>query len=674
MPSQSRNVDLFDRMTQLKTLDAAWEKVRANGGCAGGDGVTIPMFQPRAAKELTLLSSAIRGGRYRPGPYRLLRIEKSDGGTRPLTIPSVADRVAQTACAATLSPVLEPTFADGSYGYRPGRGVRDAVRAVSDWRKRGYEWVVEADIVRCFERIPHDPLLSRLETVLANKKGGAEIVDLAALWLDHAGDTLETPGIGLAQGSPLSPLLSNLYLDGLDGALEKPGLRVVRYADDFVILCKTENHARNALDLAGGILDSHGLALKSCKTRIIDFDRGFEFLGHLFVRSMALKQVADSEEDVVETLRAVAVGDEIETLARSEKEVEANALRAKGYDPGTRTLYLMTAERRLGLANQSFAVRGGATEEGVLLLSVPHQRIDRIEVGPRADLDVEAIRHALATDTDLAFVDGRGMTLGMLTPPNSSRAALHLAQAQLSLNPLLRAGLARFLIDARLRNQRGLLKRLNRRPKRDDANDAARAIGRLIRKLPSAQQVPEIMGLEGAGGAAFWPAYGALVEAEGIAQPFRRDRPADDPLDACLNYLTSLLGRDVRSAVLRAGLHLGFGALHTTRDYGEACVWDLMEPFRAPLVESVVASEFNNGRLRPEHFSPSIGGGVRIEGVARRRLIEAYEEAASRLTKSPSSDKRRRWRALIGDAARSYAQYCRAPEPDAALPLPILDY
>lgn len=675
MPAQAKNVDLFEQMTQLKALDTAWEKVRANGGCAGGDGVTISMFQARAAKELTLLSSAIRGGRYRPGPYRLLRIEKPDGGTRPLTIPSIVDRVAQTACAATLSPVLEPTFSDGSYGYRPGRGVPNAVRAVSEWRKRGYEWVVEADIVRCFERIPHDPLLSRLDAVLAKKKGAGLIVELAAYWLDHAGDALETPGIGLAQGSPLSPLLSNLYLDGLDDALERPGLRVVRYADDFVILCKTENHARKALDLAGEVLDAHGLALKSRKTRIIDFDRGFEFLGHLFVRSMTFKQIADSEEDAVETLRAVAVGDETEALARSEKELELATLLAKGYDPGTRTLYLMTADRRLGLANQSFAVRGGVEEGSALLLSVPHQRIDRIEVGPKADLQIEAIRHALATDTDLAFVDGRGMTLGVLTPPSGSRAALHLAQAQLSLDPVLRAGLARRLIDVRLRNQRALLKRLNRRPKRDDANDAARAIGRLIRKLPSMQQVSEIMGMEGAGSAVFWPVYGTLVKAEGVAEPFRRDRPADDPLDACLNYLTALLGRDVRSAILRAGLHPGFGALHTTRDYGEACVWDLMEPFRSPLTESVVASEFNNGRLRPEHFSPATGGGVHIGSAARRRLIKAYEEAASRLAKSPSSNKRRRWRALIGDTARSYAQHCRSPDDTgAAISLPVLDY
>ena len=203
MDRNRANVDLFERMTRLHTLDAAWAKVRSNGGCAGGDGVRIEMFQPRAAKELILLSSALRGGRYRPGPYRLLRIEKKSGGTRPLAIPSIIDRVAQTACATVLGPVLDPTFADGSFGYRPGRGVSDAVRAVSEWRRQGYEWVVEADIVRCFERIPHDPLLERLGETLGPENDA--VVDLAAMWLDQAGDTLETPGIGLAQGSPLSP-------------------------------------------------------------------------------------------------------------------------------------------------------------------------------------------------------------------------------------------------------------------------------------------------------------------------------------------------------------------------------------------------------------------------------------------------------------------------------------
>ncbi len=676
MPRISPSVNLFERMTRLDALDDAWAKVRSNGGCAGGDGVSIKMFQPRSSKELILLSSAMRGGRYRPGPFRLLNIPKKKGGTRPLAVPSIIDRVAQAACAATLSPVFEPHFNDTSFGYRPGRGVRDAVFAVTEWRKKGYEWVVEADIVRCFERIPHEPLVARVEAALDGAKDAEAVVDLIAMWLDHAGDALGTPGIGLAQGSPLSPLLSNLYLDGLDDELERPGLRLVRYADDFVILCMTEKKAEKALDLAGDILDAHGLELKSRKTRVVDFDRGFEFLGHMFVRSFALKQVADSEEDVIETLRGVAAEDAAGAAERKKSEKTEADLLAKGYDPGTKTLYVLSRERRLGLANQSFAVRTpGEDGDTALLLSVPHQRVDRVEIGPGVDADMEAIRHALATDTDIAFVDGRGLTLGALAGVAPGRAKLHLAQARLALDEGLRAGLARRLVEARLRNQRAVLKRLNRNRKLADANDAALVIGRLLRKLARATKADAIMGYEGAGGAVYWPAYALLTEAPEVEHPFRRDRPANDPLDAALNYVTALLGRDVRCAVLRVGLHPGFGALHTARDHGEACVWDLVEPFRGVLCESVVASEFNNRRIGAPDFARISGGGVRISGTARRRLVEAFETAAARLTTSPYGGKRRRWRALVEDAARAYGQHCAAPDdPAAGFVAPILDY
>lgn len=659
MPKKSTGVDHFERMTRLDTLDTAWAKVRSNGGCAGGDGVSIDMFQPRAAKELILLSSAIRGGRYRPGPYRLLRIEKKNGGTRPLAIPSIIDRVAQTACAAVLGQTLDRTFADGSFGYRPGRGVDDAVQAITQWRKRGYEWVVEADIVRCFERIPHEPLLERLAETLGEGRGVAAMIDLIAMWIDQAGDALETPGIGLAQGSPLSPLLANLWLDGLDDALEKPGLRVVRYADDFVILCKTEERARQALDLAGDILADHALELASRKTRVVDFDRGFEFLGHLFVRSFALKQVSDSAGDVLGTLQSVAVEDAAKQSASARAQHEDIDQRERGFDPGVRTLYLHTPDRQLGIINQSFSVRDISTADEKLLLSVPHQRIDRIELASGVHADTEALRHALATGTDVAFVDGHGMTLGALvsTVP-AVPARLHLAQAQSALDPERAGDLAKRLVEGRLRTQRAVLKRFNRGRKLAPVNEAARAIGTLLRKLPRLSQVPQIMGIEGASAAIYWPALARIAEIDDVEQPFIRDRPANDPLDACFSYVAALLARDVRVAVLRAGLHPGFGVLHTAQDHREACVYDLMEPFRAPLAEAVVLSEINNRRIGEADFAP-MEGGIRIRSAARRGLVRAYEAAASRLTASPYAKRRRRWRALIEDSARAYAKHCR---------------
>ncbi|WP_205649889.1 reverse transcriptase domain-containing protein [Afifella aestuarii] len=239
-----RPEDLFLRVTEPATLDQAWARVRANGGCAGGDGETLAAFSRAAARRILSLSKQLREGSYRPRALRIVEIAKKRGGTRPLAIPSIVDRVAQTACAQELTPLLDPMFEDDSFAYRPGRSVAMAVRRIGSLRRKGFVHVVEADIVRCFERIPQAPLLQRLEEALAGRSGAERVSDLVAHWLEHAGASLSTPGTGLPQGSPLSPLLANLYLDSVDEELATGGARLIRFADDFVILCRRRGSAR----------------------------------------------------------------------------------------------------------------------------------------------------------------------------------------------------------------------------------------------------------------------------------------------------------------------------------------------------------------------------------------------------------------------------------------------
>lgn len=661
--------DLFQALSAPATLDTAWDKVRTNAGCAGGDGETVTDFGRRAANRLVALSLALREGRYHPSDLRILAILKKSGGTRPLAIPSVVDRVAQTACTHILGPLLDPLFDEASFAYRPGRSVLMAVRAIERLRKRGFTQVVEADIVRCFERIVHPPLLDRLETALDGRPGADRVVDLIALWIEHASLELQTPGIGLAQGSPLSPLLANLYLDQLDDALEKKGIHFVRFADDFVLLSKSRQAAEHALDHTGDVLGRHGLELKSEKTRIVDFDRGFTFLGHLFVRSMILKQVADPEEDAVEIMRDIGVRDR-ETAEAAAQETEAKAEeRAAGYDRGQRVLYMTDAERHLTLRNMSFAVKG--VDDDHELLAIAHARVDRIELGPFATVDTAVLHHALATDTDLAFVNGHGETLGWLYRPHHDRAALHLAQARVALDTALAARLARSIVVGRLHNQRAQLHRLNRETKDADVIVATKTLARMIRKLPTAADVAALRGHEGAAAALYWPALGRLTAY--APQPFRRKRPATDALNAAINYLTAMLSRDVRAAILRSGLHAGFGVLHAGADGHEACVWDLMEGFRAPLTEGLPVALFNQGRLKEEMFAATKDGGIHMGRDAVRAIIRGYETAANRLVTSPRTGKKHTWRVLMEEDARAYGNYCRTPE--AALFTPyIMDY
>jgi CRISPR-associated protein Cas1 len=257
---------MFEAITSLSTLEAAWEKVKDNAGAAGGDGETVGAFAAEAPSRLLALHRDLRSGRYHPGPNRVVLIPKRSGGTRPLSIPCVQDRVVHTAIALVLTPHLDALMAEGSFGYRPGRSVRQAVARIEQFRDAGYQWVIDADIERYFERVPHDALMTRL----------GEIIDDAAT-LDLIEQALiagSESGRGLAQGSPLSPLLSNLYLDGFDDAIEQGEVRLVRFADDFVLLCRSEVRARDVLPQVAALLEERGLRLNPEKTRIVDFADG----------------------------------------------------------------------------------------------------------------------------------------------------------------------------------------------------------------------------------------------------------------------------------------------------------------------------------------------------------------------------------------------------------------
>lgn len=642
---ESTKAGLFAAISDPHRLSMALEKVRRNGGCAGGDGQSTQAFIARGSNGVGLLSGKLRNGSYRPRALRLVDIPKPDGGVRRLAIPSVSDRIVQTAVATALSPLLEPHFSPDSYAYRPGRSVGMAVDRLQALRGRGYGWVVEADIVKAFDNIPHDPVLAALETLLSAHEGGQAVVDLVALWLAHAATTLGSAQRGLPQGSPLSPLLSNLFFDALDDRFSDPDARIVRFADDFVILARSEEDAQTARVHAENFLGAHGLQMASRDTRVVSFDRGFQFLGHLFVRSLVMP--APDEPDV-DTTQVMA------ELAAKEEKAEAQSI--AGYDPSLRLLYIVEADRSLSLRGDSFAVSDGA---GAVLLTLPHARVDRIEVGPRVQIVDEVYRHALDTKTEIAFVNGRGETRGTLSALSTGHAKLHLAQAALVLDETRRLVLAKLLVDARLRNQRARLTVLNRKRKEGDVDLAIAELGRSIRKLELAADIPALLGHEGRAAAIYWPALGQLCTAHEGA--FKRQRPARDALNATINYLTALLARDMRAALQSAGLHIGFGVLHSTADRSEACVWDLMEVFRATLSEGLAVSLFNRKRLRADMFTP-LDDGIHIRSEGRRAIIVGYEAQVDRVIRSRHSGKRHSLRRIMREEAAAYARHMVSPD------------
>ena len=275
---------LIDKVYSAKTLEAAWKQVKANGGAAGIDKITVERFESRAAEYLMEIERGLKENRYQPQPVRRVYIPKENGKMRPLGIPSVKDRIVETALKYVLEPIFEHEFLEVSHGFRPSRGCKDALRDVDKGIKTGEVWVVDADLKSYFDSIPHDSLIERIEEkvsdgrVLSVIKGymKQEIFEETKQW---------TPERGTPQGAVLSPLLANIYLHGLDKTITQKGHKMVRYADDFVIMCKTREEAERAMETVREWVKSNGLELSAEKSHIGNCTiegQGFEFLGYRF--------------------------------------------------------------------------------------------------------------------------------------------------------------------------------------------------------------------------------------------------------------------------------------------------------------------------------------------------------------------------------------------------------
>lgn len=259
-------------------LSQAWERTRQRGGSPGPDGLSIEKIALNAPTVIKKLSHDLKTGRYRPSKARVVEIPKKSGGTRQLVILSVLDRIVQQAILLLLVPLWDPKLASCSYGYRPDRSAKQAHNAVEKALKQGLVWVVDADIKSFFDTVPHAALFALLKEWLPD----AWLRQLVQLCVSAAGIF---QGRGLAQGAPLSPLLANLYLHRFDEALLGMGYTVVRYADDFVVLCATKAQAEQALGTVRRLLQELELNLNADKTRIVHCDEGFNFLGYTFTGS-----------------------------------------------------------------------------------------------------------------------------------------------------------------------------------------------------------------------------------------------------------------------------------------------------------------------------------------------------------------------------------------------------
>lgn len=295
---------LIDKVISLRALAASWERVRANRGSGGVDGETVQQFSELAEVGLGDLNKRLENGTYRPQPVQRVYIPKPDGKKRPLGIPTVRDRIVQGSLRNALEPIFEHEFCEYSYGFRPRRSAKDALRRVNGLLETGYRFAVDADLKSYFDTIPHDRLMDLVRLRVADGR----VLSLVSTFLNQS--ILEelrewSPTEGTPQGAVLSPLLANIYLHPLDVLMQAAGYEMTRYADDFVILCRTADDAGRALKLVDQWVQEAGLTLHPEKTRIVNMDEpgGFDFLGYHFEAGLRRPR-AKSLQKLKDTIRA----------------------------------------------------------------------------------------------------------------------------------------------------------------------------------------------------------------------------------------------------------------------------------------------------------------------------------------------------------------------------------
>ena len=272
---------LIDKVYQKMNLEMAWETVKANRGSGGIDKITISEFGMASEAELQDLHEELKQGTYQPKPVKRTYIPKKGrpNEKRPLGIPAIRDRVCQQALKNRLEPIFEPMFSESSFGYRPGRSAHQAMSKIYRELMGGCEWIVDADLQDFFGTVQHEPLID----MIAEQVSDGRILKLIRQMLEagymEKGKKYATPS-GTPQGGVISPLFSNIYLNSFDHEMTGRGHRLTRYADDWVVMCKTNAEAVQAIRDARVILESLGLTLHPEKTRITHIKVGFEFLGY----------------------------------------------------------------------------------------------------------------------------------------------------------------------------------------------------------------------------------------------------------------------------------------------------------------------------------------------------------------------------------------------------------
>ena len=690
---------LYNQMALPDTLFQAWNKVVSNDGMAGYDKQSITDYSWRIEEHLAALGRQLLTGTYEPQPLLKLVMLKPTGKLRTLLIPTVMDRVAQTAAAIVLTPLVDSDLGANTFAYRQGLSRITAAREIERLRNLGYHWVVDADISSFFDTVDHPLLFQRFRELCDDE----ELLKLISRWLTAEIVDGQNPKvkntIGLPQGCPISPMLANLYLDKFDERIEKEGFKLVRFADDFLILCKTKPKAEAALELSESALAELKLHLNNEKTRITTFSEGFKYLGYLFIRSLVLptkmhpeewydklgklklrkapKQSSEADTDAYElqngdgdsgtitvtkeTLLQTEFGEKLlQSLEKQQVDVdkflektakedilrqkEKQAALNKLYSPLLNTLYLQEQGSILRKEGERFSVEKEERQINDIIV----RRVDQILVLGNVSLTTPAMQYCMKNNIPITFISQHGSYFGRLEATTNDNSAVERFQYLRSLDEPFAFDIASRIVQAKIRNSRTMIQK--RRAMAWESNGELKEkfdttlslMTSLAEHTKTCENMDALRGLEGKAAALYFELFGLLFKKElpFYTDAFRRvRRPPTDPVNSLLSFGYTLLHNNVFSLVRMKGLNPYIGFLHAEDKGNPALINDLVEEFRT-IIDSMTLYTLNKGVLRNKDFYyRKDKAGCFLTDEARKKFLEVFEQRMWEESLDPQSGK-----------------------------------
>ncbi|NEP63209.1 MAG: CRISPR-associated endonuclease Cas1 [Symploca sp. SIO2G7] len=592
---------------------------------------------------------------------------KKGNGWRILRVPAVRDRIVQQALLNVLHPVLEPQFEPVSFAYRPGRSHKLAVEQVAAWHRRGYGWLLDADIVSYFDHVSHDRLLDEVDERLQGDEFEALTLTLIDQWntvgtLTAAG--LILPERGIPQGSVVSPILANVYLDDFDEALQKSRFKLVRFADDFVVMGKSQKQVEQAQQTVAQLLTTMGLQLHPDKTQITSFERGFRFLGHAFVGDVVVpvkrsrKKVQKPKQE--QSPLRIVHGDMpakptqmqqalLASLKSSHQPIPPPLFVVLGYDirhdrpveiksseviwkQGMSTLYLVQQGTTVHKEQGRFLIRAPQTKT----VEVPIREVEQILIFGNCQLTTQVISVCLEQRITVVYLTQLGDYKGHLWSAEAEGMQATMAQFERQQDPVFCLETARAIVLGKLQNSKQLLLRLNRKRKLDTVAELIRGLTNDLAAAAGATELNALRGHEGAAAARYFKALGQLITNPGFVFNGRKRRPPTDPTNSLLSFGYTLLHNHILSLILAEGLNPYLGNLHGSERKQTFLAFDLVEEFRATIVDALVMRLINRKSISPTDFTwPNQQGGVYLQGAGRRLFLQRFEDRLSQPVSHP---------------------------------------